>query len=110
VINDLLDHGDFSVIEQFGLTHIDVSNHGLRIEANASEVKLVTDVPYVDAENSGEERPVIIHWGRSRRHRLGPIELSVATKLKNLASILAVRPGLAGVRSVDVRFDPPHWR
>ena len=110
VINGLLDHGDFTVIEQVGLSHIDVSNHALRLDPKASEVSLVTDSVYADTDSGGVARPVVIRWGRSQNHRLGAIELSVATKLKNLASVLAVRPNLTGVKVADVRFDPPHWR
>lgn len=110
VINELLDSTDLEVFDAIGLTHIDMSNHGLRLDSKVSEVTLVTNAIYVDSENSGVTRPVVIHWGRDRNHKLGAIELSVARKLKNLRTVLAARPGLSGVRVVDVRFDPPHWR
>ena len=109
-MTELLDHEDLSVIEEIGISHIDVSNHSLRIDSRASEVSLVTEVSYSDTDAGGVSRPVVIRWGRSRNHRLGAIELSVTTKLRNLASVLKDRPALSGVQVVDVRFDPPHWR
>lgn len=83
--------GKNALLRSLGVSEIDLTNLGGRLDRRRSEVVLV-------ASNG-----CAIHWGRTpSRARFG--EPSPAEKIENLREVLAVYPWLNGLRGVRIGF------
>ncbi|MEE9391112.1 MAG: hypothetical protein V3W41_01265 [Planctomycetota bacterium] len=110
VLHDLEREQEHEVFGRIGVIAIDTSNFQNRLTANRSEVVLVTNRSWSDEGLGVRGRPVLVHWGRSSKHRYEKAEIPVKVKLRNFLGMLNLRADLHGVDLIDVRYEMPYWR